>query len=400
MNLARCEDSSSDENLVTAAANVSSLLAQTSSRRDLDRIIPKAEAAIVRKHGLQAARVPRTFGGPEVSFPDFAEIMFFLGAGDPNVAQSLQPHFVLLEWIREHGSNAQREAIYEKVLAGGIITNAIAERNTKTPGDFAATIVADKDGYRLDCTKFYCTGSLIADGFYALVNTEDGEMALAITSTDTPGVEIVDDWDGMGQRTTGSGTVRFNNVKLAEADVIKLINWGKQRTHIGAAAQLAHAAIDAGIAQAALADAIEYARTKARPVYESGVDRATDDNYVLHSVGEMSVLVNSARATLTRAANILDHAVNPDARQDRNQLYIDASIAVAEAKAASNETSLRVTEMLYRVAGASSTLRKYNFDRHWRNARTHTTHDPVAYKYRAIGDYLLNKTAPPISTKI
>ena len=84
----------------------------------------------------------------------------------------------------------------------------------------------------------------------------------------------------------------------------------------------------------------------------------------------------------------------------RAHIFARSSIAVAEAKAAANDASMRVGEMLFRVAGASSTLRKYDLDRHWRNARTHTTHDPVAYKYKAIGEYLLNRRLPPISTKI
>jgi len=391
-----------ESDLGKVAAKVGALIGESASHRDLERVIPTVEAGLVRQHGLQAVRVPRDYGGPEICFAEFAEIMFQLAAGDPNLAQSLQPHFVLLEWIRDQGTPQQREVIYKRVLAGDIITNAIAERGTKTPGDFSATLTAEGNGYRISCTKFYCTGSLVADGLYILANTEDGGMALAVTSKDRDGIEIVDDWDGMGQRTTGSGTIRFNNARFEAEDVIKLKNWGQERSYIGAASQLAHAAIDAGIAEAALRDAIEYARTKARPVYESGVARATDDPYVQHSVGEMSVMVNSARAMLTRSANILDCVIakSDSGREERDQGYIEASIAVAEAKAASNEASLRVTEMLYRVAGASATLRKYNFDRHWRNARTHTTHDPVAYKYRAIGDFLLNQKAPPISTKI
>lgn len=394
---------SAGPSLVLAAKHVGQEIGKAASQRDRERIIPVAEMALVRNRNLQSARIPVAYGGPGATFAEFSEIMLELGAGDPNLAQSLQPHFVLVEWLKLIGSEAQRARIYREVLGGAIITNAFAERGTKTPGDFATRLSRFEGRYKLDGTKFYSTGSLIADQLYIIAIMDDGARALAIIPKDREGVTIDDDWDGMGQRTTGSGTTHLKSVIVEPDEVIELRGWDKERTFLGAAAQLGHAAIDAGIARSALFDAIHYARTKARPVYESGVDRATDDHYVLLAVGEMSVLVNSAHAMLTRAANILDIATSADgdvSRSDLDQRFIEASIAVAEAKAVSNNASLKVSEMVYSVGGASATLRKYNLDRHWRNARTHTTHDPVAYKYRAIGEYLLNDKPPPISTKI
>ncbi|MFO1081100.1 MAG: acyl-CoA dehydrogenase family protein [Reyranellaceae bacterium] len=389
--------------LVAAAKRVAAEIAREASRRDLERQIPESEAALVRRHALQTARVPRRYGGPEASFGDLARIMMHLAEGDPNLAQMLQPHFVLLDWLEIDATEDQRRHFYGRVLAGEIITNAFAERGTKTPGHFATTLRRDGTGYRLDGTKFYSTGSLIADGLYILATLEGGGMALAVIPKTRAGVEIVDDWDGMGQRTTASGTTRLVSVAVAADEVVPLPNWGKKRSHIGAAAQISHAAIDAGIARAALADAVAYARTWSRPVAESGVDRATDDPYVLHSVGEMSVIAHGAEAMVLRAAEILDATLaglGKGSSDDDERLYAEASIAVAEAKAASNVASLQLGEMMFRVAGASSTLRSHNLDRHWRNARTHTTHDPVAYKYKAIGNFLLNDRLPPISTKI
>lgn len=394
---------SAGDDLVAAARELSATLSAGASARDLQRIIPTLEANLLRQCRIQTARVPREFGGPEVSFIDFAEIMLELGKGDPNVAQSLQPHFVLMDWLKIEGSAELQRRVYRQVLDGAIITNAVGERGTKTPGDFAATLQRSGDGYVLNGSKFYCTGSLIADGLYVLAVLDDGGKALAIVPKDRAGVEITDDWDGMGQRTTGSGTIRLDSVHVDAGEVMVLSAWGVRRSYLGAASQVAHAAIDAGICFAALDDAIKYAQEKARPVYESGVDRATDDHYVLHAVGEMSVIANSAKAMVLRAGNVLDRATSSNiggAYAGTERAYVDASIAVAEAKAASNDASLRVSEMIYRVAGASATLRKYNLDRHWRNARTHTTHDPVSYKHRAIGEYLLNGKPPPVSTKI
>ncbi|MEO8559067.1 MAG: acyl-CoA dehydrogenase family protein [Rhodospirillales bacterium] len=389
--------------LMAAAATLRTELVPGAAQRDLQRIIPYDHAQRLRALGIHTALVPRQYGGPQASYVEFASIMLQLGAGDPNLAQMLQPHFVLLDWLMLDATEAMRRRCYGAVINGAIIANAFAERETKTPGEFAAQLSKDGENYRLDGRKFYCTGSLIADQLYVMCKLPDGSHALAILPKDRAGVEVLDDWDGMGQRTTGSGTTMLTAVKVAAEEVMPVPHWGKERSHLGAASQLAHAAIDAGIALAALDDAIDYGRNKARPVAESGVDRASDDPYVLQAVGEMSVIARAAQALVLSAAAVLDEVVAAapsltGAARDHN--FARSSIAVAEAKAAANDASMRVGEMLFRVAGASSTLRKYDLDRHWRNARTHTTHDPVAYKYKAIGEYLLNRKLPPISTKI
>jgi len=389
--------------LISSAVQLAQTLTQGAIVRDLDRVMPYAEAQTLRGMGLQTARVPRRYGGPESTFVEFAQMMMHLGEGDPNLAQMLQPHFVLLDWLAIDGSEAQRRRYYADVMNGHIITNALGERGGKTPGDFNASLRKDGGKYRLNGVKFYCTGSLIADQFYVIARPEDGSHAIAIVPKDRRGVEVIDDWDGMGQRTTSSGTVKLDDVEVDVEEIMPLPLHGKKRSYLGAASQIAHAAIDAGIALAALKDGVAYGRTKARPVADAGVDRATDDPYVQQAVGQMSVVAHAAEAMVLRGAGVLDQVLATHTKLSGvalEQAYARASIAVAEAKSAANDASLQVSEMMFRVAGASSTLRKYGLDRHWRNARTHTTHDPVAYKYRAIGQFMLSDTLPPISTKI
>jgi len=72
-----------------------------------------------------------------------------------------------------------------------------------------------------------------------------------------------------------------------------------------------------------------------------------------------------------------------------------ASVAVAEAKVAATEASLLAGSKLIELGGTSATLEEHNLDRHWRNARTHTVHDPVRWKLNAIGRYFLSGTLPP-----
>ncbi|EJN09828.1 acyl-CoA dehydrogenase family protein [Herbaspirillum sp. YR522] len=389
--------------LVSAAHRLAGEFAQGAARRDARRELPQAEIETLARHGILAARVPREFGGIDLCLAELSDIFVVLGKADPNIAQAIQPHACGVEKIRLYGTPEQKRRYFALLLEGAMITNASAEKGGATVGEIRVMLSrqAAAGGWRLDGDKHYCTGSLFASHFYSLVRRDDGGRSIALLPRQRQGVSVIDDWDGMGQRTTASGTVRFEGVHIADDEHMPLPPSGTLRTHEGAFAQVLHAAIDVGIALAAFEDAARYGSQRARPVPEAGVARAGDDPYVQQAVGEMAMLAHGAQALLERAARSLD-AILPAALAGSatEQELGGVSIAVAEAKMAANDAALRVSEMLYRVGGASATSRSLNLDRHWRNARTHTTHDPVAYKAKAVGDYYLNGNLPPITSKI
>jgi alkylation response protein AidB-like acyl-CoA dehydrogenase len=388
--------------LVALSAEFGKRFAADAAARDLERRLPYQEIRELAESGLLAARVPAAYGGAEVTMVEYARIFLNLAKGDPNIAQAASPAFPNVEKIRIYGSDAQQGKYFGLLLDGRLLTgNAAAERGGKLIGDMTTIVTRDAQGYRLDGRKYYSTGSLFAEFMLVTAHLEGGLRAAVIVPTDRAGVTILDDWDGMGQRVTASGTASFENVRLADDEIMPITQYGRRRTYEGGFAQLMHAALDAGIALAALDDAIAYGRSGARPLPEAGVERAGDDPYVQHAVGEMAIHAHGAVALVERGAAFLDEAVRAfyeDRPSDR--LLGEASIAVAEAKFASSEASIKVSEMIYRVGGASAASRALNLDRHWRNARTHTTHDPVAYKAKAIGNFYLNDTLPPINTKI
>ncbi len=395
----------SDISAVDLARTLADDFAREAADRDRERRLPFKEMKQLLASGLHALRIPRAYGGREVSFVDMAQAVLEIARGDPNIAQSIQPHLFFLEVLRLDATEEQRSHWYGKILEGSLITNAFAERGGRTIGEVNTRLVREQGRLLLRGRKYYCTGSLFADYLFVSANTEEGERILAIVPRKREGFTIEDDWDGMGQRTTASGTAILNDVPVEEYEVIRQPLFGKQRSYVGAAAQIYHAAIDAGIARAALDEALVNVRNNARPMPEAGVERQSEDPYVLHATGEMAVSFHQAEAMLQRAARALDHAANAQLEgtlegEALERVLAESSIAVAEAKASANATSLIVGEAIYRLGSASATLRRHNFDRHWRNARTHTTHDPVSYKYRAIGEYLLNDRLPPISTKI
>lgn len=387
--------------LVDLIETITAKIADGSSARDLGRSLAHEEIRLLANSGLLTMRIPAAFGGAGADFIQIAKLFVALGQADPNIAQAVLTHFGFIERLMLTGSPEQKRHYFDLIMQGHVIAGAFAERGGKFVGDISTRLTQRDDGYRLSGRKYYCTGSLYADFLNVLAVDDDGGRVIAVCPVDRPGLTMVDDWDGMGQRTTTSGTVTLDDVRIEPLEVLEFAAGLERRTHLGSSAQLMHAAIDAGIALAALADAMKFARERARPVPESGVDKAADDPYVLHAVGEMAVAAHGAIAMINYAADILEQGASSVlAGENDHDLLSRTSIVVAEAKAIANDACLRVSEWLYRVGGASATSQALNLDRHWRNARTHTTHDPVAYKYKAIADFYMNGRLPPISTKI
>ncbi len=395
-------DGEENTGFLAAAEQFRLRFAAGAARRDSLRILPHEEIDALRQSGLLSMRVPREYGGREADLLTFSRVIRLLAAGDPNIAQAIVPQFANLEKLRLYGTPAQQRHYFDLVLGGTMMSNAAAEREGAFIGDMATRLERRHGTWRLRGRKYYSTGSLFSSIILVTAVHEDGGRAAVFVPVDRLGVTVSDDWDGMGQRTTASGTTLFDNVLVAEEEILRIPAYGQRRTHEGGFAQLIHAAIDAGIALAALEDACAYGRTQARVLRESGVSGATADPYVLHTVGEMAIIAHGAETLLERGALLLDNALRAEwaGTEASDRLLGEASIAVAEAKYATSEAAIRVSEMIYRLGGASATSAALNLDRHWRNARTHTTHDPVAYKARAVGDFYLNGTLPPINTKI
>lgn len=389
------------ELLVERVVEIVPQVAAGASERDRKRILPHDEIRMARQAGVHTATVPKEFGGPNATFVQLAKIISILASGDPNVSQSFLPHLAMLDILRAYGSDRQRRRWFDRVMSGTLFGTAYSERGTKHAMDMKTTVRKTGSTYRVDGKKFYCTGCAFSDYIFAPAVNDDGQVVMTVFSNKAPGVTVVDDWDAMGQRTTASGTVELKGVEVDPDDMISLHGFGGDRSFVGAGAQLRHASIDVGIAMGALRDAIEYGRTKARPSSASGVSTVAEDPYVLHTMGEIAVMVHAAEAMLERGGASLDRGVlaqgmKESQRELADQILGEASIAVAEAKAMANKASLFASQSMFQIGGASMGLGAYNLDRHWRNARIHTIHDPISYKYREIGGFHLAGTLPPI----
>ncbi|WP_405673450.1 SfnB family sulfur acquisition oxidoreductase [Streptomyces sp. NBC_01530] len=379
------------EALAVAAALAEDFRAEASAR-DVERRLPRAELDRLSASGLLAVTVPAEHGGADVTASTLAEIFRLLASADGSIAQIPQSHFAYVNVIRRQGSEEQRKFFFAELLAGRRFGNAQSEAGTKHVQDIRTRLQPQPDGsYVLTGVKHYSTGALFADWIPVLARAEDDTLHVAYVPADAPGLRVIDDWDGLGQRTTASGTVRLDDVPVPADRVLPHhLTFEGPQLH-GAVAQLLHAAIDTGIAAGALAEAAEFVRTKSRPWFESGVETAAEDPLLIQRFGELALRTRASEALLREAARAIDVA-RADLTDDT---AAEASIAVAAAKVQAAQTAVEVASALFEVSGTRSALNSLNLHRHWRDARTHTLHDPARWKIQHIGRYVLNGTRPP-----
>ncbi|MFP6562438.1 SfnB family sulfur acquisition oxidoreductase [Paraburkholderia sp. B3] len=385
----------SDAEALEAAHALAAAIAPGASQRDRERTLPWDELDLWSEGGLGGITVPRKYGGADVSYATLAEVFAILCAADPAFGQIPQNHFGVPGVLREIGSPAQKRRFYGEALAGRRFGNAGPERRSADAATIlqGSTLLAETpQGLRLSGTRYYSTGALFAHRVPARAVDDAGRAVQVWVPRDASGLLIIDDWGSFGQRTTASGTVIFEDVPVDPDDVLPIWKLATRPGLYGPNSQLIQAAIDQGIAEAAVADALEFVRKRARPWIDSGVTRAADDPYIIADVGRVQIDLHAAREVLLEAARTLDAIA---AQRVDAEASARASVAVAEAKVLTTRIALEASEKLFELAGSSATRAAHNLDRHWRNARTHTLHDPVRWKYHAIGNYFLNDVLPP-----
>ncbi|CDO30402.1 SfnB family sulfur acquisition oxidoreductase [Mycolicibacterium porcinum] len=390
---------SSVEAALAAAAQLSRSFAEESGARDAHRILPHEQVQALKESGLLALTVPAEHGGLDVPIAVLAEVLRLIAHGDPSIGQIPHSHFTFLEALRLQGTPAQQAYFYGLVADGALFANAQSERGPHPVDVDTTTLTVADAGYVLSGRKYYSTGALFADWLIVRASHSDGSgevptaatpKAIAFVPRDARGVEVVDDWDGMGQRTTASGTVTLDAVEVPAAHVVEFSPIFTRPTVYGARAQLLHAALDVGIATAALEEAVRQA-AKARPHFEASVSSAVEDPTLVQAAGELTVTVRGAQALLAEAARQVDTA-RGDLTEDS---AAEASIAVAIAKVAAARAAVEAGSTLFEFGGTRSASASGNLSRYWRDARTHTLHDATRWKIRHIGNYTLSGTKPP-----
>ena len=299
--------------------------------------------------------------------------MLALAEADTNVAHILRNHFTFIERYVRIQSDPRQAKWLQAALDGaifGLATTELDRAKVGGGGPWHTTLTTTEGGYRLNGTKFYSTGTLYADFILVRADIVDGNQVSVVVPVERQGVERVDDWDGIGQRVTGTGTTNFRDVFIAEDEVI---GDEKEASFLlpctSTIAQLIVTTVVAGAAKAALRDAKALAKGRTRTFYYANAETADEDPILQQSIGQIAAYAFAAETLVLAAAVKLDRVqAARDAGEDFDPLSQQASLAAAKAKVVVDELALKATTALFDVGGASAATQKRNLDRHWRNA--------------------------------
>jgi alkylation response protein AidB-like acyl-CoA dehydrogenase len=378
-------------------------------QRELDGELPVDVVRRLKRIGFGAVRVPVEHGGRGATISELTQLWIELAAVDANLPQAFRGHFALAEdrvWQHERGHD--QSLWFERFAAGEIAGNAWSETGSTAIDTQRTTLSPLEDGdFRLDGTKYYTTGSIFAewaDVYVRVVNRDrpdeaDDDYAIAIVDTRHGGVSVVDDWNGFGQRGTGSGTTTFDNVRVPAANVLPFAERFPYQTGLY---QLNLLATLAGIGRGALNDVVDQVRARTRNYSHANAPRVRDDAQVLARIGEIAAAVYAAEATTLRVAASLQAVSEIPSRHHHD---VAAAVEAAEIESAAaqvvvTELVLKATSDLFDTLGASATARSEGLDRHWRNARTVSSHNPRILKSRVLGAHVVNGTPPPYAWSI
>jgi len=378
--------------LVARFAAVFDEVGADAAERERERRLPYAEVERLRAAGFTRVTLPPEFGGDGADEVEFFELLAELARRDPNLAQLFRSHFSFIDRTIHSPHSAVRTRRLRLVADGAIHGNATFERSAAKVGSYATQLTADADGLRLDGRKFYSTGTLFAD-LVSVLADRDGTPVSVLVRTDADGVERIDDWDGFGQKMTGSGSTVFEGVRVTEADVFERDD---SPTHAGSFVQLVLLAAIAGVGRAVVDDAVRFVRARTRAYSHASAATAREDPIVQETIGELSAASFAADAALAQAVAALQRssdAIRAGASEgEQRGLVGEAELATTRAQLVVIPNVLRAATELFEVGGASAVSTGLALDRHWRNARTIASHNPARYKARIVGDHLLNDT--------
>ncbi|WP_437882353.1 acyl-CoA dehydrogenase family protein [Pseudomonas sp. LRF_L74] len=380
------------------------LVAESVVQRDADGTLPSQALEAIAASGLLALNVPKRHGGIEASAVTIGLVCRRIAMADPSVAQIFQPHFAALDALGRIGTERQQAFFFSEALDGAWFGNGTNEVGGKRGFEHFRTHVRQtaEGDYLLDGRKYYSTGASTARWIAVMSKDPQERIGVAYVRRDAPGVTVEQDWNGFGQRGTSSGTTTFDNVHIPHWHFVERWKLFERPQSHGAFGQLHHIGLDLGILDAALQDAVQYVRHRSRPAGESPYASNSEDPVVLQTFGRFAIRQRAAAALLDEAARTYDR-LDPLVRAAGSSEEVAAqaaaqiSLAVAAAKAFTAEQSVAISSTMFELMGAGGTSRSLGLDRHWRNTRTHSLHDPVRWKIHHLGNHLLNGILPPNS---
>lgn len=374
-------------------------IAEGAERRERDDRNPFEAVDLVRGSVLGAFRLPAGCGGCGGSLRDLFGVLCRLAEADPQVTHLLRSHFLFVEEQLRETDTDSRDRWLEQVRQGAVFGNATAELSTFDAGSlrWETQLTPEGRGFRLNGAKFFTTGTLFADFAYVVASTADGAAARVVVPVDRPGVRVRDDWDGFGQRLTGSGSTTFEDVWVGPDEVFWFVSEpGEGRLWYSSFQQLYLQAVIVGILRGIVRDAVALVHGRNRTYSHAAAATPAEDPQLQQVIGTLASNAYAAEAVVLAAADAQDRAV-ASVRGGMIDPDLDhrAALEASQAKVVVDDLGQRSATQLFEVGGASATRRSANLDRHWRNIRTLSSHNPTLYKARAVGQHHVNGTSLP-----
>ncbi|WOC11439.1 acyl-CoA dehydrogenase family protein [Gordonia sp. MP11Mi] len=364
-------------------------LARGAAERDRTGEHPYELISELAAAGFGKLRVPVEYGGLDVDLPTLFAVLAEAGEADSNVPQIWRGHFTTTEILRRETDRAVRDRWFTAVGDGAVFGNAQSEPSTAgtSPRDLATRVRDGADGRYVSGTKFYSTGARFAD--YIRVAVADGAgRRFVVLPARHPGVDHVDDWDGIGQRQTGSGTTVLTDVPVEDLGDIGSDDYAVRG--LDSFVQVVHLANLVGVARNLVSETVDLVRARNRTSLHGLTQVAAEDPEVLGVIGTLEARALTAEALVTHVAHRLDEAHAADDERGFAETYL----TVSTAQVAIVDAVLDASSSAFNAVGSSAVRNGVNLDRHWRNARTLASHNPVIYKPRVVGDRLVNDVYP------
>jgi alkylation response protein AidB-like acyl-CoA dehydrogenase len=374
------------------ADQLAAAFAQTAVERDKRGGTAKIERDLLRASGLLNVTIPADLGGWGMEWPDTMKLIRSFARVDSSIAHLFGFQHLMLASISLYGSRAQTEELFSETVRNkwfwGNALNPLDKRTSLTSRCGA--------GYLINGRKSFCSGAVDSDMLIAsAIRSVDEKFMVAAIPSNRSGIRILDDWDAMGQRQTDSGTVEFSDVAAGQEEILKTPGpLGSIRASLRSCiAQLILSNIFLGIAEGALEESRNYTLAQTRPWVASTVESATEDPYVLANYGSFFVNLQAAQALTDIAGDSLQRAWDSGDAITENQRG-KCALDIATSKVTTSKVGLEITSRMFEVMGARAAAGPARIDRFWRNLRTHTLHDPVDYKIRELGAWVLNHQLP------
>ncbi|MBY3332085.1 monooxygenase [Rhizobium laguerreae] len=333
----------SEEEAISTARDLAAAFRHQARERDINRILPFAELDALSVSGLTAITVPPDHEGLDVSNALLAEIVAIIAEGDASIGEALESHFSALETLRIQAAEDLKASLFARVLLGDRFAGAAFTDGTE--------LTAEGPGYRLSGRTRQAPGILFADWIAAAATAPPSRPVTLYLTRGEEGMQVVDDWDGFGQRTNGSATAIVGTLHV-NADAIAPAPSSGHSTGISLGLLL-KAGVSLGVARAAWSDLMTAIGHRSPTV--------------LPQIGERAIRIEATAAALERAGRKLDIAqVNPV-----EAAMADAHFSASAAAILAGETALDTANALFELAGETSAGIGLNLDRHWRNARIH-----------------------------